>query len=115
MARTKQPLVVLTCAGDSDVGKLSRAVGHKLCVSSGGSCRVASSEDIPQIAEILRGRGILAIDGCGKACLRAALERQGLDAYTHLDLGDLGLSKGHTPLDQATVDGVAEAAIALIS
>ena len=58
---------------------------------------------------------ILAIDGCPLNCVKSCLEEAGFASFEHLQLADLGLSKGSTPVGDEVVDQVATAGAAKLA
>ena len=58
---------------------------------------------------------ILAIDGCPLNCVKETLEMAGFSAFDHLQLADLGMVKGQTPISDENIERVAAAGAALIA
>lgn len=52
---------------------------------------------------------ILVIDGCPMACAKNTLELAGFKKFEHLQLADLGMEKGKTPVSSVAI---AQAALA---
>lgn len=109
--------VVLTCSGASDVGELSDRVGRELsrtrvvhleCAASVGAARPDSLE------RLRRAKTVLVIDGCASRCVGKMLETACIEKRKHLDLGELGLSKGHSPATDTNVSRAVEAVKALL-
>ncbi len=109
--------VVLTCSGASDVGELSDLVGRELsrtrvvqleCAASVGAAKPDSLE------RLRRAKTVLVIDGCASRCTRKMVEKAGIERSRHLDLGELGLSKGHSPATEVNVSRTVEAVKALL-
>ena len=50
--------------------------------------------------------GVLAIDGCPLNCVKSSLEQAGFTAFTHLQLADLGLEKGKSPVTEENINKV---------
>ncbi len=110
--------VVVTCSGASDVGELSDRVGRELsrtnvvhleCSSAIGAARADSLE------RLRRAKAVLVIDGCASSCVGKMLDAACIEKRRHLDLGELGLSKGHSPATQANVARAVEAVKALLA
>jgi uncharacterized metal-binding protein len=90
------PVMLLSCAGASNVGQIANRVavdltvegmGRLFClagIGGGISGMIQSAIDCPQI---------LAIDGCPVGCTRKNLERAGINHFRHLVLTDLGMEK----------------------
>ena len=49
---------------------------------------------------------ILAIDGCPLNCVKSSLEQAGFSTFRHLQLADLGLEKGKSPMTEESVNKV---------
>lgn len=102
--------LIFACSGAADVGavadlaarKLTReGVGKMFCtVGIGG--RVAGILKTTEAAE-----SILAIDGCPLNCVKNSLLHAGFTAFKHLQLADLGLVKGQTPVTDDAVNKAA--------
>jgi len=58
---------------------------------------------------------ILAIDGCPLNCVKNCLEQAGFDEFEHLQLANLGMTKGSTEVSEANVAKVAEAGAAKLA
>ena len=56
----------------------------------------------------------MAIDGCASDCVSKALDRACVEKYRHLELGELGFLKGHSPASDANVHRVCEVARVLL-
>ena len=70
---------------------------------------------VPAIIETTRAAGrILAIDGCPQDCARKSLEKAGFSDFLHLQLADLGLSKGQSSVNPERVDFVVQKATDLL-
>ena len=50
---------------------------------------------------------ILAIDGCPLNCVKHCLEQAGFKGFEHLQMADLGLEKGKTPVNDESIATVA--------
>ena len=51
---------------------------------------------------------ILAIDGCPLNCVKDCLQQAGFKKFDHLQLADLGLEKGHSPITEENINMVVE-------
>ena len=52
---------------------------------------------------------ILAIDGCPLNCVKNCLEQAGFTKFERLQLADLGLEKGRSPVNDENIARVCEA------
>jgi uncharacterized metal-binding protein len=101
--------LLFACSGAADVGAVSdraarkltgEGVGRMFCLAGVGG-RVSGIMKTTQSAS-----AILAIDGCSLNCVKNCLEQAGFTEFKHLQLGDLGLEKGNTPLSDEAVEKV---------
>jgi uncharacterized metal-binding protein len=71
-------------------------------------CLAGIGGHVAPILETTRAAAkILAIDGCAQDCARKTLEQAGFAGFQHLQLADLGLTKGKSPVTPERVDLVA--------
>ena len=112
MTRSKLSPVLLVCSCDLDVGGIPALVGNRLVEEHFLDAQsLAKISDMPAMAMRLQHRQpVVVVDGCLNSCAKAALGKCGIECSKHLELGSLGLSKGCTPAEPATVDRVAEVA-----
>jgi len=112
MIRRHHPPVVMACHCELDVGELASLAGFQLAHGDlSGADSLLSPSDLPAMAEHLRrSRQVLVVDGCAMSCGRKAMGRAGVESFTHLELGNLGLTKGHSPADEGNVRKVVEVA-----
>lgn len=108
---------VITCSGASDVGELTDKVGrilsrthtvHLECMAAVGA------HEAKTVDKLRQAKVALAIDGCALRCVSKALDRECIENYKHLELGDLGFLKGHSPATDENVHRVSEAAKVLL-
>jgi uncharacterized metal-binding protein len=112
------PRLIFSCSGAADVGgvadqaarKLNREGQGKMFCLAGVGGRVSG---ILKTAE--SASAILAIDGCPLNCARKSLEQAGFSGFSHLQLADLGLAKGETPVSDEAVAQVAAKAAELLA
>jgi len=105
--------LILTCSGASDVGELSDRVGRQLAQLHLArlECTAAVGARIPATMEhIQQAKKVLAIDGCASHCVAKMLQKAGVERHQHLELGDLGFAKGHSPVTEENIRRVAEVA-----
>ena len=105
------PKLIFACSGAADVGavadqaarQLTRdGVGKMFCLAGIGG-RVSGIMKTTEAAQ-----AILAIDGCPLDCTKKSLEEAGFTNFKHLQLADLGLTKGETEINEATIAKVAQ-------
>ena len=109
--------LVFACSGAADVGQLSDLAARRLARTGVGRmyCLAGIGGGVPAIIETTRAAGrILAIDGCPQDCARKSLEKAGFSDFLHLQLADLGLSKGQSSVNPERVDFVVQKATDLL-
>lgn len=92
-------ILIYSCSGAADVGKLSDMVARKMAGAGMGrmNCVAAIGAGISGYVESAKGSDKnITIDGCGTACARKTLEKNGATAVSHV-LTELGFVKGKTP------------------
>lgn len=112
------PKLVFPCSGAADVGELADHAARKL--TRDGTCRMYCLAGIggrvDGILETTRAAaGIIAIDGCATRCASKTLEQAGFTEFEHVQLADLGLKKGESPLTDESVVIVAQKARQLLA
>lgn len=110
--------LIFACSGGSDVGQLAdlgaraaagRGLGKMHCLAGIGG-RVE-----PILATARAAVKILAIDGCPRQCAKQLLEQAGFSGFRHLQLNDLGLTKGRSQPTPEHVQRVARRAAELLA
>lgn len=105
--------LIFACSGAADVGavadqaarKLTREGKGKMFCLAGVGGRIGGIMKTTESAE-----KIVAIDGCPLNCVKASLEQAGFTKFEHIQLADLGLAKGSTPVDDTNIGKVCAAA-----
>ncbi|MEK7394906.1 MAG: putative zinc-binding protein [Fibrobacterota bacterium] len=108
---------VITCSGASDVGELTDRVGRTFSRSNVAhlECMAAvGAHDAKLVDKLRQAKQVLAIDGCASRCVSKALDNECIEHYKHLELGDLGFLKGHSPATDENVHRASEAAKVLL-
>ncbi len=109
--------LVLTCSGASDVGELSDRVTRSLVHGHVArmECAAAVGARVPATLEhVNQAKVVLAIDGCASHCAAKLLDRAGIENYRHLELGELGFAKGHSPVTPENIHRASEVARVLL-
>ncbi|RKY09039.1 MAG: zinc-binding protein [Planctomycetota bacterium] len=103
------PKLIFACSGAADVGAITdqaaremtkQGIGKMFCMAGiGGRVRgiIKTTESADRI---------LAIDGCSLNCVKNSLELAGFDTFDHLQLADLGIEKGSSPLTEENINKV---------
>ncbi|HBC87620.1 MAG TPA: zinc-binding protein [Lentisphaeria bacterium] len=104
------PKLIFACSGAADVGAVADQAARKLTRDGKGKmfCTVGIGGRVSGIMETTKGASkILAIDGCPLNCVKNCLEQAGFANFAHVQLADLGLEKGKTPVTEANIALVA--------
>ncbi|MEI6808578.1 MAG: putative zinc-binding protein [bacterium] len=106
------PKLIFACSGAADVGAVADQAARKLTKDGAGRmfCLAGIGGRVSGIMATTESAAkILAIDGCPLNCVKSSLDHAGFKTYEHLQLADLGMEKGKTPL---TPEVIAKAAMA---
>jgi uncharacterized metal-binding protein len=104
------PKLIFACSGAADVGAIADQAARKLTRDGVGKmfCLAGIGGRIDGIMKTTESASkILAIDGCPLNCVKACLEKAGFAKFAHLQLADLGLEKGKSPVNEANIAKVA--------
>lgn len=102
--------LIFACSGAADVGAVADQAARKLTREGKGKmfCLAGVGGRIEGIMKTTAAaEAILAIDGCPLNCVKACLEQGGFTNFKHLQLADLGLAKGQTPVSEEAIAAVA--------
>lgn len=113
MAPNKPTTVVYACSGCSDAGEIADRVARQLTRAGAAkmSCLAGIGGRVKSlVATAKNAERILVVDGCPLNCAAHTLKLAGFDQFDHLELHQLGVRKGATPVtDERVADGVAAA------
>ena len=112
------PKLVFACSGAADVGAVADQAARKMTRDGAGKmfCLAGIGGRVPGImATTTAASKVLAIDGCPLNCVKLTLEQAGFSEFEHLQLADLGMEKGKTPMTPEAVARVAEAGAAALA
>ena len=110
-ACTAAPKPVFACSGAADVGAIADQTARK--ISKEGKCKMFCTVGIGgRVGGIMEtskaAEKILAIDGCPLNCAKNCLEQAGFANFAHVQLADLGMKKGESPVSEEKIKTVAE-------
>jgi len=111
------PKLIYACSGAADVGGVSDLVARKLTKEGVGkmSCLVGIGGRVSGLMKSAEAaKMLLAIDGCPLNCAKKCLEEAGFSNVTHLQLGDVGLKKGETEINDFHIEMAAVKARAML-
>lgn len=112
------PAMVFSCSGAADVGAITDQAARRLSKEKTASmcCTAAVAAEIPDIMEkVYNTKHILALDGCDKECTGVILSQAGLSNVSHLQLDNLGMKKGESPVTEDRINMVMQVARDCIS
>jgi uncharacterized metal-binding protein len=95
----KGDVLLFACSGGSNVGQITNDAAKALDQLGQGSffCLIGVGAGVGPIVERTKKAGttVVAIDGCGVACAKKALEKIGRAPDVYVDVTELGVEKGH--------------------
>jgi uncharacterized metal-binding protein len=104
------PKLIFACSGAADVGAIADQAARKLTHEGKGKmfCLAGIGGRISGIMKSTESaEAILAIDGCPLNCAKSTLDQAGFSNYKHLQMAELGLEKGKTPVSEESIAKVA--------
>lgn len=103
------PKLIFACSGAADVGAIADQAARKLTRDGIGKmfCLAGIGGGVPGILKTTESASvILAIDGCSLNCVKQCLEKAGFTGFKHLQLADLGMEKGKSPVTEENINKV---------
>ncbi len=103
------PKLIFACSGAADVGAIADQAARKMTKKGVGKmfCLAGIGARIDGIMKTTESASsILAIDGCPLNCVKGCLEKAGFSSFKHLQLADLGLEKGKSPVTEENIGKV---------
>jgi len=100
------PKLIFACSGAADVGAVADRAARKLTQDGVGKmfCLAGVGGRVPGIMKSTEAAAaILAIDGCPLNCAKNTLEQAGFTKFRHLQLAELGMEKGQTPVSEENI------------
>ncbi|MBN1456224.1 MAG: putative zinc-binding protein [Sedimentisphaerales bacterium] len=104
------PKLVFACSGAADVGAIADQAARKMTKDGAGKmfCLAGIGGRVGGIMKMTESaERILAIDGCTLNCVKNSLEQAGFDKFDHLQLADMGMEKGSSPVTEKNIAKVA--------
>ena len=108
------PQLIFACSGAADVGAVADQAARKLTRDGAGKmfCLAGIGGRISGIMKTTEAAaGVLAIDGCSLNCTKGCLEQAGFTDFEHVQLADLSLEKGKSPVNDENVARTCKAAM----
>ena len=103
------PKLIFACSGAADVGAVADQAARRMTKEGAGSmfCLAGVGGRVAPIMEKTKSASkILAIDGCPLDCVAETLKQAGVESFAQLRVTDLGLEKGSTPTNDASIEAV---------
>ena len=100
------PKLVFSCSGAADVGAIADQAVRKMAKEGTGKmfCMAGIGGRVGGIIKTTESADrILAIDGCPLNCVKSSLELAGFNTFDHLQLADLGMEKGNSPVTEENI------------
>ena len=100
------PKLIFACSGAADVGAIADRTARQLTREASGKmfCTVGIGGRVSGIMKTTESASkILAIDGCPLNCVKSCLEQAGFNEFLHLQMADLGLQKGNSPVTEDNI------------
>lgn len=101
--------LIFACSGAADVGAIADRAARQMTRDGCGKmfCTVGIGGRISGIMKTTESaEQILAIDGCPLNCVKSSLEQAGFAKFRHLQLSDMGLEKGKSPVTDEAINKV---------
>lgn len=111
------PILIFPCSGGSDVGALSDQAARQMTAAGIGKmyCLAGIGGRVSGILASTQGaERILAIDGCPLNCAKATLEQAGITNFNHINLKEIGMSKGQSPVTEERLTRISDEARSLL-
>lgn len=112
------PKLIFACSGAADVGAIADQAARKLTRDGVGKmfCLAGVGGRVRGIMKsTAAASAVLAIDGCPLCCAKHCLEEAGFTGFAHLQLEEVGMKKGKTPVTRKKVSTAAEAGAARLA
>ena len=103
------PTLIFACSGAADVGAIADQAARKLTKDGAGKmfCMAGIGGRVPGIMKTTESaEKVFAIDGCPLDCVKNSLEQAGFTKFDHLQIAELGLEKGKSPVADDTIEKV---------
>lgn len=112
------PKLIFACSGCADVGSIADQAARKM--SSNAVAKMSCLAGIgARISGFIKSAeaasAVLVIDGCSVSFAKKSFEQAGLTRFEHLQIADLGLTKGASPISNEAIDKVVTAGTQLLN
>ena len=110
--------MIFPCSGASNTGEMSDRAARLLSREGAGkmSCLAGIGGKIKSMIDGAKAAGkILVLDGCPLACAQKTMEQAGIKSFAHVQITDLGLVKGKSPVNDENIKIVANKGRSLLA
>ena len=110
--------LIFPCSGASNTGEMCDRAARLLSKEGAGKmfCLAGIGGRIESFINATREADkVLVIDGCSQECARKTMESAGIDKFKHIQITDLGLVKGKSPVNDENIGVVADKGKALLA
>jgi len=111
------PTLIFACSGAADVGEIADKAARKLTKEGVGKmfCTVGIGGRVSGIMKTTEAAAkILAIDGCPLSCVKNSLQQAGFNQFSYLQLSEIGLQKGSSPVTEENINKIVDKAAAIL-
>ncbi|MDD3288336.1 MAG: putative zinc-binding protein [Alphaproteobacteria bacterium] len=111
------PKLIFSCSGAADVGEIADRAARKLTKDGAGKmfCLAGIGGRVSGIVKSTEAaQSILVLDGCPLNCAKQCLEQAGFTSFDHIQLHELGFTKGQSPATEDAVSKVVTTASDLL-
>jgi len=110
--------LIFPCSGASNTGEMCDRAARLLTKEGAGkmSCLAGIGGGIEGMINAAKeAEKVLVLDGCQLECAKQSMERAGVNKFLHVQITDLGLVKGQSPVNDENIGLVANKGKALLS
>jgi uncharacterized metal-binding protein len=110
--------LIFPCSGASNTGEICDRAARLLSKEGAGKmfCLAGIGGRIESFINATREADkVLVLDGCQQECARKTMEEAGIGKFEHIQITDIGLTKGKSPVNEENIRLVAEKGKALLN
>jgi uncharacterized metal-binding protein len=110
-------ILIFPCSGASNTGEMSDRAARLLSREGAGkmSCLAGIGGKIKSMIDGAKAADkVLVLDGCPLACAQKTMEQAGIKSFAHVQITDLGLVKGKSPVNDDNIKLVVDRGKALL-
>lgn len=99
-------ILIFPCSGASNTGEMSDRAARMLSKDGAGKmfCLAAIGAKLESFINAAKeAEKILVLDGCQVNCAKKTLEEAGVNSVLHIQITDLGIEKGKSPVNDENI------------